>query len=433
MAEGILSGITGWMKDDTNRMRLAGLGEIFGAMDQGQQANVSPFLQAIGQSEKDQAFKNQLENDPMMAKFSAEERSFLTTLPPQLAQKMIAERMFAQPDPWAGVQEINGQLVRMGAGGPEVVGDYRTQQAADPWANMKVIGDKVVTAGASGLQVMGDFGSPDKGPSLQHVTDASGAIRTFNPQTGDLSGPMTDGKPQQGVRPLTDPAERAAWGIPESDTRPYALEDGKPPALVGDSKGVTVNNNMGGDKFDEAWATADAKAIDSVSTAGMAAMRNMPRIDQLDALLAGNPTGGVANLQVLAGEWGINTSGLDELQTAQAIINSMVPEQRQPGSGPMSDSDLALFKQSLPRIITQAGGNRLIIDTIRAISQYDAEGATIVQAGREGRMSRAQMFDALQKRQNPLAKFVAPSQARQEQTDQSWQDIGGVKIRRKGN
>ena len=33
----------------------------------------------------------------------------------------------AEVDPWAGTQVINGQLVSMGANGPQVVGDYRTQ------------------------------------------------------------------------------------------------------------------------------------------------------------------------------------------------------------------------------------------------------------------------------------------------------------------
>jgi flagellar protein FlgJ len=106
---------------------------------------------------------------------------------------------------------------------------------------------------------------------------------------------------------------------------------------------------------------------------------------------------------VAAGEWGIPTEGLDELQTAQAIISALVPEQRQPGSGPMSDADLALFKQSLPRIIGQPEGNKLIIDTMRGIAEYDAEGARIVQKLRNEEMTRAEAFEALMNRKNPLA------------------------------
>lgn len=352
------------LKGDTGAMRLAGIGQVLSALDQGQTPNVAPFLDAIGAQKQTDAFRQSLQSDDMMGKFSAEERSFLATLPPQLAQNLIAERLFAQSAP------VN----------------------------------------------------------LQTFQGHDGTVYSFNPQTGQAT-PLTEAAPApQGFRQITG-QEAAASGLDPS--KAYNVgPDGKISEIGG--SGVTVNNNMGGGKFEEAWAKNDADAIGAISEAGMAAMRNQPRIDQLDALMEANPTGGIANLQVLAGEWGINTSGLDELQTAQAIVNSMVPEQRQPGSGPMSDADLALFKQSLPRIINQPGGNRLIIDTLRAIAQYDAEGAQIVQAGREGLMTRAEMFAALQARENPLGKLVAPSAERKAGSEAAWRDLGGgIRIREK--
>lgn len=171
---------------------------------------------------------------------------------------------------------------------------------------------------------------------------------------------------------------------------------------------TTVNNNMGGGVFDEAFAKGDAAALGAISESGMMAQRNMGRIDQLENLLANSPTGLAGAAKLAAGEFGINTDGLSEVQAAQALINSLVPEQRQPGSGPMSDADLALFKQSLPRIINQPDGNQTIINTMRAIAQYDAQGAAIVQSLRAGEIDRAQAFSALQSRQNPLAGFKPP-------------------------
>jgi hypothetical protein len=213
---------------------------------------------------------------------------------------------------------------------------------------------------------------------------------------------------EPGYRNAT-PEEKAAAGL-----------DPAAPAQVGPNgkiepikteSGITVNNNMGGEKFGEEFAKLDAQSLGEVSKAGLAAQRNLGRIDQLDALLKASPTGADGAIRQAAGEWGINTEGLDTLQAAQALINSLVPEQRQPGSGPMSDADLALFKQSLPRIINQPGGNDMIVGTMRAIAQYDAEGAAIVQALRSGKIDRAQAFDALQNRANPLADFKAPSAA----------------------
>jgi hypothetical protein len=183
--------------------------------------------------------------------------------------------------------------------------------------------------------------------------------------------------------------------------------------------GTTVNNIMGGEKFNDKFAEQDAAAIASASEAGIAAIRNLPRIEQLESLLNESGSGGVQNLQVLAGNLGIRTEGLDELQAAQAIINSLVPEQRQPGSGPMSDADLALFKESLPRIINSPGGNQFIIRQMKAIAQYDAMASDIANRLRQGQIDRSTAFAELQNRPHPLAEFynsglatpAAPAQA----------------------
>jgi hypothetical protein len=216
--------------------------------------------------------------------------------------------------------------------------------------------------------------------------------------------PIYDGRaPKIAPTPMT-PAERQRWGIPDTDTGVYFINEKGEPEKVGGG-GVTVNNSIdGGGKFEEAFAKGDATTVETVYNAGLAAQRNLARIDQLESLLATSPTGLEGAVKQVAGEWGFSTEGLDAIQSAQAMINSLVPEQRQPGSGPMSDADLELFKQSLPRIINQPGGNKMIVDTMRAIAQYDAEGARIVQRLRNGELTRAQAFDALQNRANPLAQ-----------------------------
>jgi hypothetical protein len=181
--------------------------------------------------------------------------------------------------------------------------------------------------------------------------------------------------------------------------------------------GPLVEVNTGGGKFEEAFAKGDADTVATVYNSGLAATRNLGRIDQLESLLNASPTGAGAALAQIAGEWGINTEGLDQIQAAQAVINSLVPEQRQPGSGPMSDADLALFKQSLPRIINQPGGNQTIVNTMRGIAQYDAEGAAIVQRLRSGEIDRPTAFKLLQDRKNPLAGMKVPAAAKAEPGD----------------
>ena len=178
-------------------------------------------------------------------------------------------------------------------------------------------------------------------------------------------------------------------------------------AFAGGGTNIQIDQRAAG-KFEDAFAAADAATIAEVSNAGMQAIRNAGRIDELDRLLQSAPTGAEGYLKSVAGQYGINTEGLDDIQAATALINTLVPEQRQPGSGPMSDADLELFKQSLPRIINQPGGNAKIISTIRAIGDYDAQGEEIVQRLRAGEIDRPMAFQLLQGRTNPLSNFAAP-------------------------
>ncbi|WP_170067190.1 cell wall hydrolase [Roseovarius confluentis] len=240
------------------------------------------------------------------------------------------------------------------------------------------------------------------GQQAPDVVDINGVDATWDAQQGRYV--PVEGFEAQPEFSMLSPQEVQQLGLPDGAYQRGA--DGKVYQVGGGGTNVTVNN--GGGKFAEEFAKTDAQALAAVSESGLAAQRNLGRIDQLESLLSESPSGFGALAKQYAGEWGIKTEGLEDIQAATALINSLVPEQRQPGSGPMSDADLALFKQSLPRIINQPGGNETIIRTMRGIAQYDAEGAAIVQDLRAGKLTRAEAFDKLRNRANPLEGFEAP-------------------------
>jgi hypothetical protein len=175
--------------------------------------------------------------------------------------------------------------------------------------------------------------------------------------------------------------------------------------------GVSVQNVIGSGekKFEEKFAELDAKALADVAKVGSTATRSLAQINRLESLLSNIDSGMGANIQQFAGNFGIQTEGLDDIQAAAALINALVPAQRPPGSGPMSDADLELFKQSLPRIINSPGGNQIIINTMRGLAEYDAEGARIVQMLRAKEITQAQAFELLNNRADPFAAFKAPT------------------------
>jgi hypothetical protein len=262
---------------------------------------------------------------------------------------------------------------------------------ADPYAPE---GDKMVL-GALLEQQLAQMQPPDPMRALEMEYKQSQIDQMRNPQMADA--PQVETFYDQ----TTGQQYKAQWNG----------QEWVPVGGVQAADGPLVEVNTGGGKFEEAFAKGDADTVATVYNSGLAATRNLGRIDQLEALLNASPTGAGAALAQIAGEWGINTEGLDQIQAAQAVINSLVPEQRQPGSGPMSDADLALFKQSLPRIINQPGGNQTIVNTMRGIAQYDAEGAAIVQRLRSGEIDRPTAFKLLQDRKNPLAGMKVPAAA----------------------
>lgn len=169
---------------------------------------------------------------------------------------------------------------------------------------------------------------------------------------------------------------------------------------------VTVGES---DKFYENLDKKNAETFAALSEAGVNGAAKLAQIDRLEGLLATAPQGGAAMLKQFAGEYGINTEGLDDIQAAQALINELVPQQRQPGSGPMSDADLALFKQSLPRVINQPGGNKLIVDTMRGITQYQVQMGRIADAVADREITPAEARKAIRSLPNPLGNFKVPA------------------------
>lgn len=271
----------------------------------------------------------------------------------------------------------------------------------------------------SQLKIIGEMRRAGMAPADIAQSAINFSIENLTPKPKkppiEVGGVLVDADTLQPVldtrKPPADPLAtlraRAAEAGLEPGTKEYQdfMARG---GVVAPVTNVNIDQKAAG-KFEEEFAKADAATLSEVTNAGMTAGQNLARIERIGDLLSSTPTGGVAALKSIAGQYGVATEGLSELQAAQALINQLVPLQRPAGSGPMSDRDLELFKQSLPSIINQPGGNALILETLKKINQYDLEGAKIVQEMRAGRLTREAAFSALQNRANPLAGQTLPA------------------------
>jgi len=170
--------------------------------------------------------------------------------------------------------------------------------------------------------------------------------------------------------------------------------------------GQTINlNTSNSDKFYDEADKKRAESFSGIADAGMEAQRKLARVGQLEQVLGNVETGGLASIKAAAGRWGIPTEGLSDIQAAESLISSMVPEQRPPGSGTMSDADLALFKQSLPQLINQPGGNQIILQKIREINEYDLQMGDIANKVLNRELTPAEGAQMMREVANPLAGF----------------------------
>lgn len=162
---------------------------------------------------------------------------------------------------------------------------------------------------------------------------------------------------------------------------------------------VTVGE---GDKFYENLDKKNAETFATLSENGMTGRSRVAQLNQLEQLITQAPTGAGANIKLWLGDMGIKTEGLDDLQATRALIEKMVPEQRAPGSGPMSDADIAMYRNSLPNVMNQPGGNNLIIGTAKAIAEYDMQMGQIADSVADRTLSPAEGRKAIRELKNPL-------------------------------
>lgn len=157
--------------------------------------------------------------------------------------------------------------------------------------------------------------------------------------------------------------------------------------------------------FDTELAKKQAGTFDTMAAEGLNARADLGIINELGTLLQGQG-GTFTGVSGALAKYGIGGEGIDDIQAAQALINKLVPTQRSPGSGSMSDRDVELFTRSLPSLWNTPGGNEKILGVMRGLAQYKQAQGEIADMVIMGEMTRQEARQALRKLPNPLAEFA---------------------------
>jgi hypothetical protein len=226
--------------------------------------------------------------------------------------------------------------------------------------------------------------------------------RLVNAQTGDV---IADFSSSGNVTQITGRDLIEKHGVDPTQIDPNSLFNVAPDGRVTQISGGGIEVNVGGERetaFQKEVGKVLGQQATSIIEQGSAASRNLVELRALESTLEAAPQGATGQITSLAGRLGLPVEGVSDVQAAEAIISRLVPQQRPPGSGTMSDADLALFRQSLPQIANQPGGNKRIIETMRNIAEYDVKRAQIAQRLISGEISQDQAFSEYAKLSNPL-------------------------------
>jgi len=153
----------------------------------------------------------------------------------------------------------------------------------------------------------------------------------------------------------------ADWRKAGSPGTNITVEGAQAPDPMAEANAAGLKTNMA--KFGTALA-------DSSANGGKFAQQ-LGQLDQLEGLLLQAGTGSTQEW----GRWVTETLGIQitggASQAASALINQLIPAQKPPASGDMSDSDVRMFRASVPSLVNKPGGNAEILFGMRAIAQHN--------------------------------------------------------------
>ena len=181
--------------------------------------------------------------------------------------------------------------------------------------------------------------------------------------------------------------------------------EGQVTAIGGAGTTVNVAPPKQETAFETEAAKGQATMFNTMAQGGVDAGANLAQIDVIDQLLQTGVGGTADTWKVWAQDsLGVNIGAGGAAEALNAAINQLVPAQRPPGSGTMSDKDVELFKSSLPRLINSTEGNQIIVETMRGMALYKKAQGDIANAALIGEITRQQAMDMLRKLPDPLQR-----------------------------
>lgn len=248
-----------------------------------------------------------------------------------------------------------------------------------------------------------------QGPKLHKLNDEM----LFDERTGKTmaAGP--------GFKPIITPEDRARFGIPVEDKRPYQVGPGN--KLINPPPENRINIDQKGEgSFEQTAGKLQAERFDELVKGGMSAKSMISDMSALKDIGSRITTGKTAEVVAALGPYaealGVKIDSLSDLQAYEAIVQKLAPQMRVPGSGATSDFEMRAFLKALPGLGKTPEGNAIINNVFNAIAEQKIAAADIASKVLNKEITRSEGEKALRNLSDPMelwrkSKGALPSQS----------------------
>lgn len=149
--------------------------------------------------------------------------------------------------------------------------------------------------------------------------------------------------------------------------------------------------------------------INEMSKDGLEALDRRSQVFRLEELLDKSGTGAaVAFTNYVRSLSGINLGKNDgAAEAAEAMLNNLLPAQRQGLPGAASDRDMRIFAKSIPSLLSTPAGRKLIIETMGGILQARIERGEIAMQVQTGEITAKEAIKKIKEIGDPFTAFRA--------------------------
>lgn len=316
-------------------------------------------------------------------------------IPPEMRDKLVAA-MAQQENGRPLPQQQMAQVAPQSQTQPATAG-APPNPMADKIAQALRSNDPYIAKAAQGLAgglITKQFAPPKyhKLNDEQLFDEGTGAVKAAGP----------------GFQPLVDPKERAKFGIPIEDKRPYQLGPGN--KLINPPPETRLNIDQRNEAaFEQAAGKHQAERFDKLVSGGMDAKAMSADLNALKDIGSRITTGKTAEIQAAIGPYaealGVKMDGLDDLQAYKSIVAKLAPRMRVVGSGATSDYEMRQFLEALPGLGKTQGGNEMISTTLQALQDHKETAAEIASKAMNKELTPREADKMLRELPDPLTAW----------------------------